>query len=138
MQYNVRSIAVRLNLMRRSIVLGLCGAVLSVQCVAESHSKTLSQAQFDQRIQMYTDQVNATKHILDEENVTVDATEQRRAFCSRLEAYQEIAELAQQNIGLDTANMMLIIANNFLDRQKQSMAQSGMTVGVFCANQAAK
>ncbi len=117
---------------------GVCSIFLSLQCFAELPSNQLSQEQYNQRIQQYTDQVNATKHILDEDDLKVDATEQRKAFCSRLEAYQGIAALSQQNIGLDTANMMLIIANNFLDRQKQSIEQSGMTLAVFCSNKPEK
>lgn len=119
-------------------LLGVCSIMLNLQCFAEQPSQHLTQEQYNQRIQMYTNQVNATKHILDEEDVKVDATEQRKAFCSRLEAYQGIAVLSQQNIELDTANMMSMIANNFLDRQKQSIEQSGMTLAVFCSNKAEK
>lgn len=100
---------------------------------AEQVTQKLTQDEYNQRIQEYTDQVNSTKHILDEEIQTQqNAAQQRKAFCSRLEAYQAIAQISKENSQLETANMMLIIANNFLDRQKQSMQASGMTLEAFC------
>lgn len=119
-------------------LLGMCSLVFSLQCFSEQPSSKLTQEQYNQRIQQYTNQVNATKPILDDENVKIDATEQGKAFCSRIDAYQEIAKLSQDNIGLETANMMLMIAENFLDRQRQSIEQSGMTLDVFCAKKAKK
>lgn len=117
--------------------LTLCSIVLSsglsTQSFAESSTQKLTQEQYDQRIQTYTDQVNATKHILDEAHSTITAIEQHQAFCSRLDAYQAIARISKENLELDTANMMLVIANNFLDRQKQSIEQSGMTLERFCS-----
>ncbi|ENU59417.1 hypothetical protein L291_3355 [Acinetobacter guillouiae MSP4-18] len=117
--------------------LTLCSIVLSsglsTQSFAEPSTQKLTQEQYDQRIQTYTDQVNETKHILDEAHSTITAIEQHQAFCSRLDAYQAIARISKENLELDTANMMLVIANNFLDRQKQSIEQSGMTFERFCS-----
>lgn len=117
--------------------LTLCSIVLSsglsTQSFAEPSTQKLTQEQYDQRIQTYTDQVNETKHILDEAHSTITAIEQHQAFCSRLDAYQAIARISKENLELDTANMMLMIANNFLDRQKQSIEQSGMTFERFCS-----
>ncbi|MFW2081040.1 hypothetical protein ACNPQK_08690 [Acinetobacter guillouiae] len=117
--------------------LTLCSIVLSsglsMQSFAEPSTQKLTQEQYDQRIQTYTDQVNETKHILDEAHSTITAIEQHQAFCSRLDAYQAIARISKENLELDTANMMLVIANNFLDRQKQSIEQSGMTFERFCS-----
>lgn len=118
-------------------ILTLCSIVLSsglsTQSFAEPSTQKLTQEQYDQRIQTYTDQVNETKHILDEEHSTITAIEQHQAFCSRLDAYQAIARISKENLELNTANMMLMIANNFLDRQKQSIEQSGMTLERFCS-----
>ena len=119
-------------------LLGVCSLVFSLLCFAEQPSSKLTQEQYNQRIQQYTTQVNATKLILDEENVKIDATEQHKVFCSRIDAYQGIAKLSQENIELETANMMLMIAENFLGRQRQSIEQSGMTLDVFCAKRAKK
>lgn len=117
--------------------LTLCSIVLSsglsTQSFAEPSTQKLTQEQYDQRIQTYTDQVNETKHILDEAHSTITAIEQHQAFCSRLDAYEAIARISKENLELDTANMMLVIANNFLDRQKQSIEQSGMTFERFCS-----
>ena len=105
----------------------------SVYSYADQITQKLTQDEYNNKIQEYTDQVNATKLILDEPNSTTDAKQQKEAFCSRLEAYQKISMISKENIQLDTANMMFIIANNFLDRQKQSLEASGMTSDVFCS-----
>lgn len=100
---------------------------------AEQVIQKLTQDEYNQRIQNYTAQVNATKQVLDDEIMgNQDADQQRKAFCSRLEAYQGIAQISQENLQLDTANMMLMIANDFLDRQKQSMQISGVALEKFC------
>ncbi|WP_296282400.1 hypothetical protein [uncultured Acinetobacter sp.] len=105
----------------------------SAYSYADQITQKLTQDEYNKKIQEYTDQVNATKLILDEPNSTTDAKQQKEAFCSRLEAYQKISMISKENIQLDTANMMFIIANNFLDRQKQSLEASGMTSDVFCS-----
>lgn len=105
----------------------------SAYSYADQMTQKLTQDEYNKKIQEYTDQVNATKLVLDEPNSTTDAKQQKEAFCSRLEAYQNIALISKENIQLDTANMMFIIANNFLDRQKQSLEASGMTSDVFCS-----
>ena len=94
--------------------------------------KKMTQAEYDQQIQKYTDQVNATKKILDNPDTQNDAKAQKQAFCSRIFAYQSIAQISQQNITLDLAPAMLMVANSFLERQKQSLTNSGMTEQVFC------
>lgn len=100
---------------------------------AENKQQKLTQDEYNQRIQTYTAQVNATKQILDDEvTEEQDPNQQRKAFCSRLEAYRGIAQISQENLQLDTANMMLMIANDFLDRQKQSMQVSGAVLEKFC------
>ena len=105
----------------------------SAYSYADQITQKLTQDEYNKKIQEYTDQVNATKLILDEPNSSTDAKQQKEAFCSRLAAYQKISMISKENIQLDTANMMFIIANNFLDRQKQSLEASGMTSDVFCS-----
>ncbi|MFW1859010.1 hypothetical protein [Acinetobacter defluvii] len=104
---------------------------------AQEHSKhkyqNLTQDQYSQLIDQLTNKVNATKKVLDESE-NADASAQKQAFCTRLYAYQQIADISKNNLNLDTANMMLIIANQFLERQKQSFVASGMTQEVFCAS----
>ena len=96
-------------------------------------NQKLTQAQYDQQIERYTAQVNATKLILDDPHTQSDASAQKQAFCSRIEAYRQIAELSKQNLELDMASSMLMIANHFIERQHQSLVNSGMTEHVFCA-----
>jgi len=61
-------------------ILTLCSIVLSsvfsTPSFAEQSTQKLTQEQYDQRIQTYTDQVNVTKHILDEDQSTITAAEQ--------------------------------------------------------------
>ncbi|WP_288499237.1 hypothetical protein [uncultured Acinetobacter sp.] len=114
-------------------LLVMTGIGLMTSVFAKDQTQKLTQDEYNQRIQNYTAQVNATKQILDDEIMeNQDADQQRKAFCSRLEAYQGISQISQENLQLDTANMMLMIANDFLDRQKQSMQISGVALEKFC------
>ena len=121
------------NMIKKQI-LGMLIIFFSMQSYAELPKQQLTQNEYNQRIQSYTDQVNATKAILDEPDSKANAAEQRKAFCSRLEAYQGILTISNENIQLDTANIMSKIAINFLDRQNQSLEESGMTSQVFCGS----
>ena len=94
----------------------------------------LSQSAYDQFISAQTKIVNETKHILDEDDQKADAQTQRQAFCNRLKAYQDIQKVSEENSGLKMAPTMSMIARNFLERQDQSLTQSGMTASVFCKN----
>lgn len=94
----------------------------------------LSQSAYDQFISAQTKIVNETKHILDEDDQKADAQTQRQAFCKRLKAYQDIQKVSEENSSLDMAPTMAMIAKNFLERQDQSLTQSGMTTNVFCKN----
>ena len=118
----------------KKMLLGILVILLSAQSFAEQMTQKLTQDEYNRKIKEYTDQVNATKLILDEPNTTTDSKQQKQAFCSRLEAYQKISMISKENIQLDTANMMFVIANNFLERQKQSLEASGMTKEVFCSS----
>lgn len=108
--------------------------MISQFCNAETHQK-LMQSEYDQKIDQYTAQVNASKKVLDEPNSNsqVDANLQKQAFCSRLDAYQQIEQISKNNIELENANIMLMIAHHFLQKQRQSLYDSGMTEKVFCA-----
>lgn len=96
-------------------------------------NQNLTQDQYNQLIDQFTNKVNATKKVLDESE-NADASAQKQAFCTRLYAYQQIADISKNNLNLDTANLMLIIANQFLERQQQSFVASGMTQEVFCGS----
>lgn len=110
-------------------------SILSLSLASHSFAEdpqALTQTQYNQLIAHFTKEVNATKKILDESE-NADASAQKQAFCARLNAYQHIAQLSQNNLQLETASVMLMVANQFLDRQKQSLVESGMTEQVFCA-----
>ena len=109
--------------------MGFCASLMmSVQAAK------LSQAEYDQFIEVQTNIVNETKPILDEANPEVDATAQRDAFCARLTAYENIKKTSEENIELNMAAMMKIVADSFLSRQHDSLTQSGMTTQVFCGS----
>lgn len=92
----------------------------------------LTQAQFNQALDEQTRVVNETKSILDGEQPSQDVELQKKAFCERLAAYREIAKLSRENPHLDQAYLMGVIANRYLDRQKQSMNSNGITEQYFC------
>ena len=102
------------------------------QSTVPETSNLLSQQQYDQLIQQYTDQVNATKQILDSDDADQEPQALRQAFCTRMQAYHQIQAISKQNPQLDGASTMLLVATHFLDRQQQSMQASGMTEQFFC------
>ena len=110
----------------------LCAGLM--MCVSVLHAKGLTQAEFDQQLAAYTQTVNHTKKVLEGEHASQDAEVQKKAFCQRLAAYRGIAELAHQNPNLEQAYLMGVIANSYLDRQKQSMHSVGMTEQYFCGD----
>ncbi|WP_445115932.1 hypothetical protein [Acinetobacter sp. WZC-1] len=125
--------------MKLKYVLLGCGLVFFPMAYAEK----LTQQQYDDIMETYTDQVNRSKKILDhpagqadavrKDAVHTDSETQKQAFCSRMQAYHQIAAISQQNAELDTAQMMLMIAQNYLEKQNQRLNDSGMTEQVFCA-----
>lgn len=118
--------------MKHFIQIGFVG--LSLVMLSFAQAAILSQAEYDQFIDVQTNIVNETKSILDEPNSQSDAATQRKAFCARLNAYQNIKTISEENSHLNMANMMQMIATNFLNRQQESLTKSGMTTQVFCAN----
>ena len=92
----------------------------------------LTQQQFDQKLDEYTEIVNQSKKVLDGEQKNTDAEVQKKAFCSRLDAYENILRLSKENHQLENAYLMGVIAERYLSRQKQSMNSSGMTERFFC------
>ncbi|WP_180138312.1 hypothetical protein [Acinetobacter sp. YH12043] len=110
----------------------ICTFFICMQLNNMAFAEKLSQADYDQFIAAQTKIVNETKHILDEPDQNADAQSQRQAFCQRLTAYEEIQKVSEENQELNMAPTMAMIAKNFLDRQAQSMNNSGMTTAVFC------
>ena len=93
----------------------------------------LTQAEYDQQLDAYTKVVNESKKVLDT-GAQVDAATQKKAFCGRLDAYQNILRLSKENPNLENAYLMGVIAERYLSRQKQSMNSAGMTEGFFCGS----
>lgn len=110
----------------------VCALLLSSFSPLLQALEPLSQAQYDQQIQYYTDIVNQTKKVIDVPDSIYDAKTQNIALCQRIEAYRQIATLSEANISLDLASIMLSIANNYLAQQQQSFAASKMTEQAFC------
>lgn len=110
----------------------ICTFFVCMQLNNMAFAEKLSQADYDQFIAMQTKIVNETKHILDDPDQNADAQSQRQAFCQRLTAYEEIQKVSEENHELNMASTMAMIAKSFLDRQAQSMNNSGMTTAVFC------
>ena len=103
----------------------LCVILSLIQCNQTAFAEKLTQPAYDQFIAEQTRIVNETKAILDQPNQEGDVQKQRWAFCQRLTAYEEIHNMAP---------IMAMVAKKFLDRQVQSMHNSGMTAAIFCKN----
>ncbi|MFV5490169.1 hypothetical protein [Acinetobacter sp. ASP199] len=124
-----------MNRLASAILLGLNGVFITNYAVAE----TMTQEQYDQYIAEQTSIVNETKAILDKphtESGKPSISTERQALCDRIQAYQNILKASQENSQLNMASMMTMVAQNYLDRQNQSMNSSGMTTGVFCKSRA--
>ncbi|ANF81760.1 hypothetical protein A3K93_05875 [Acinetobacter sp. NCu2D-2] len=110
------------------------GLSLSMLISLSVHAVQLTQAEYDQFIDVQTKIVNETKPILDQSNPDTSASAQREAFCLRLKAYENIKATSEENINLNMAPMMKIVAESYLSRQQESLTNSGMTTSVFCAS----
>ena len=94
----------------------------------------MTQAEFDRQLDEQTDIVNASKKVLDQQNTDADAEAQKIAFCQRVKAYHQIYQLAESHPELENAAMMKLVAGQYLERQKQSMQNSGMTENFICGS----
>ena len=124
-----------MNRLAIAILLGLHGVFITNYAVAE----TMTQEQFDQYIAEQTRVVNETKAILDEPHTASDKpsiSTERQALCDRIQAYQNILKASQENSQLNMASIMAMVAQNYLDRQNQSLNSSGMPKSVFCKSRA--
>ena len=114
----------------RKLMMGLLGMSTSFVWAA-----TLSQAEFDQQLAAQTKIINQSKLILEGDPTKSSVEQQKQAFCERLSAYRNIAKISRENPQLDQAYLMGVIAHRYLDRQQQSMQNTGMTEQYFCAAQ---
>ncbi|OTG79734.1 hypothetical protein B9T33_11390 [Acinetobacter sp. ANC 5054] len=117
-----------------------CWFTLLCSAAAIAHAETvqlsvqkLSQAEYNQKIQQYTDQVNLSKTILDAEGSSATAQEQTQAFCTRLNAYRQILKISQENATLEMANLMQFAAQHYLQQQQESLQSSGLNESAFCS-----
>lgn len=126
----------RFNSMRLSLKLGLKMLIqgLAISICSSVYADEWTQAQYDQKIQSYVAVVNQTKQILDDPNARASAKSQQQALCLRIQSYKEIVKLSQDHLGLESAKMMLRVAQTFLDRQTQSFNAAGMNESLFCSN----
>ena len=99
-----------------------------------TYAGQLSQNQYDELIDQYTTQILASKEIIDNPASTADNETKTKVFCQRLEAYEKIKSLSEENLNLDLAQQMLMASNLFLDKQKQSLLSSGVSDKFFCQN----
>lgn len=106
-------------------------AVVSPTVVNTSFA--VSSLAYPQQLNYWVQQVNATKAILDDVDVHPTAQQQKQALCQRIQAYQQIVQLTQQYPDAENAALLVSIAQLFLQRQQQSLQQSGMHISTFCA-----
>lgn len=107
--------------------------LLSVASIGFAHAEAITQQDYDQHIEHYTQVIKQTKVILDDPDSKADAKMQSQALCDRLNAYEQIAQLSKENSQLELAPMMLMVAQTYLNKQQKSLTKSGMSTNVFCA-----
>lgn len=120
-----RLLKLSLNIFIQGAVIGFCSSV---------YADELTQAQYDQKIQEYVEVVNQTKQVLDDPNALSNSKSQQQALCLRIQTYKTILKLSQDHIDLDSATMMVRVAQTFLDQQTRSFNASAMNEAIFCAN----
>jgi hypothetical protein len=120
--------AMKLNLFTAIALLG-CFPSLTVY----AQSVQLSQQVYDQKMQHYRDVINLSKKILDDPSSVADTETKSRSFCERMHAYKQIEKLSNENRSLDMAPVMLMAAQNFLERQQKSLSNSGINSEYMCA-----
>ncbi|GJC32194.1 hypothetical protein KAM398_22020 [Acinetobacter sp. KAM398] len=98
----------------------------------------LTQTQYQDLLNQYTQIVNDSKKVLDDPASQATAEQQKQAFCARYYAYKNIAKISEYNPSLYPAPMMLMVAKRYLEQQHNSFAASGMTEQVFCAGSTSK
>ena len=101
-------------------------------------SNGLTQTQYQDLLNQYTQIVNDSKKILDDPTSQATAEQQKQAFCARYHAYKNIAEISEYNPNLYPAPVMLMVAKRYLEQQHNSFTASGMTEQVFCAGATSK
>ena len=93
----------------------------------------LSEAEFNQNLQIQIDIVNQTKSILDDPNLSSSLKEQGKALCQRIQAYQKVAALSEDYPQFETSSFYQMVAKRYLAQQKQSFEASGMNISSFCS-----
>ena len=73
-----------------------------------------------------------TKVVLDSEDTSSTFAEQNKAFCERINAYQDIKKISEENKQLENASHMLLAANYYLERQSKSLELGGFSDSAFC------
>lgn len=98
-----------------------------------ARAETLTQQQYDQQIQHHTEVIKQTKAVLDVPGSKADAEQQSQALCDRLNAYEQIAQLSKDNPELELSSIRLVASELYLNQQKASLGNAGMSIAVFCS-----
>ena len=112
----------------------LCIKFLIIMMSCSVYAEQLTQEKYDALLNQNMQIIQNTKVILDSEKNTATISEQSKALCERIVAYERIKEASEQNKNLENASMMLIAANFYLDRQRKSLDSSYFTQSTFCKN----
>lgn len=110
----------------------LCIKFLIIMMSCSVYAEQLTQEKYDALLNQNMQTIQNTKVILDSEQSTATSSEQSKALCDRIMAYERIKEASEQNQHLENASMMLIAANFYLDRQSKSLDNSNFSRSIFC------
>lgn len=107
--------------------------IIMIGCFASLvHAEQLTQEKYDSLLNQYMQIIQNTKVVLDSEDTKSTFAEQNEAFCERINAYQDIKKISEQNKQLENSSHMLLAANYYLERQSKSLELGGFSDSTFC------
>ena len=107
--------------------------IIMISCCASFvHAEQLSQEKYDALLNQYMQIIQNTKVVLDSDDANSTFAEQNKAFCERINAYQDIKKISEENKQLENASHMLLAANYYLERQSKILELGGFSDSAFC------
>lgn len=107
--------------------------IIILSCFASlTYAEQLTQVKYDALLSQYMKIIQDTKVVLDSDDTQATFSEQNKAFCERIIAYQNIKRISEDNRQLENASTMLLAANYYLERQSKSLELDGFTRNSFC------
>lgn len=106
---------------------------IAISCFASMvYAEQLTQEKYDILLNEYMIIIQNSKAILEDDTIQATEKEKNKVFCERIDAYEQIKKISEENKHLDNASNMWIASNFYLERQKKSLQLSGFSDVGFC------